>query len=122
MSFHRVENDAPEDEYVTILGMIVSNIEFKITDKILTYTFRIMQKEDQLMTRMIYRCTSKDQELKLCHLYKPFGTLVLVNKCIKNGAIYEIDYDDDLIVLAFRPNNYQVGKFLQEIIKSITLT
>ena len=117
MSFYRFENEAPEDSYVNIIAMIATKIEIKkISSDVIIYSFLVVQQEEEYLRRINYRCDSKDKELNLFKLHKAVGTIVFMNNCSENNGAFDLEYDEDLIVLALRPNNFQVEKFLKEFI------
>ena len=114
---YRLNQEAPEDTFLNVIAMMISNISIKKIDtSTYEYSFMILQNENGI-SKLTYTCKSKEQELKLINLPKPAGNLVFMSHCIKKHDSLELEYDPGMAVVAFRPNNFQVEKFLQDIIQ-----
>ena len=112
--FHRFNSEAPEDQSVSVIAMIVSDIKYeRISSKKLKWSFWVLQDESSYTTRVTYISDSVENELKLSNLQQAMGTIVFISRMYKENDVFYIDYEDDLAIVALRPNNYQINKFLQ---------
>ena len=114
--FYRLNDEAPEDEYLFIIAMIVSDIKMrKVGDKSFEWTFKIIQDEQSGWTTVTYISKKAEENLKLCKLYHPIGTMIFMNRCIRSEAKIQLEYDeDDGAIVAFRPNEFQANQFLKD--------
>ena len=115
--FYRIGTEVDENDYLRVIGMIVSKVTYRktINDEV-ECTFFILQDESHGCTKVTYISRSPKEELKLFRLYKVFGTLVYMTNIVKLRDGFELDYDEEMAVIAFRPNVYQANKFLEEIV------
>ena len=114
--FHRLEDDAPNDDfYFNVIGMIVTEIERRrITLTDYEWKFSIIQNETSQWTTVKYKASRIEEEFKLSHMSNPIGTIVFMNRCLKWNNEIELDFDEDeLAVVALRPNEFQVKEFLK---------
>ena len=86
-----------------------------------TFEINVMQEESQSVT-ITYNSYENATELKLMKLFKKEGTLLLMNNCFishKQPLQMELKVDDDLCILACRPNAYQIDRFMKVILITI---
>ena len=113
--FYRL-NDKVDDEdvYQNIIAMIASSFKRKRTaNNHYEITFYILQDEFSGSTRVTYISESQEQELRLQKLYNPVGTIVFMNRISVCNDGLELFNDDEMAVVAMRPNVYQVEQFLK---------
>ena len=117
MSFFRLSNleSQQNDElYLHVIGMIVTKIQRKQTPSgSFKFEFSIIQTENNYLTKVTYISETHEQELKFCRLFQPIGTLCYLNTCLPDGLGLELVYEDKMAAVAFRPNEFQVNRFLQ---------
>ena len=115
-AFHRLGDYVPEDEYVNIIGMIVSDIKRRrITETSYEWTFTILQDETSGRFDIKYRASKLEEDFQPAKLFNAIGSLIFMNRCVKNGLEYELDFEkDNLAIVALRPNEFQVQEFLKE--------
>ena len=112
--FHRLNSEAPEDQSVSVIAMIVSDIKYeRVSSNELKWSFLILQDESGYTSRVSYISNSIENELKLSNLHQAMGTIVFISRMFKENSEFQIDYEDDLAVVALRPNNFQINKFMQ---------
>ena len=112
--FHRLSSEAPNDESVAVIAMIVSDIKFeRINCKKLKWYFWILQKESSYTTRITFISDSVDNELKLSKLHQVMGTIVFISRMYRENDEFQLEYEDDLAIVALRPNIFQINKFLK---------
>ena len=113
--FYRL-NDKVNDEnvYQNLIAMIVSGFKRKRTaNDHYEISFYILQDEFSGSTRVTYVSESQEQELRLQKLYNPVGTIVFMNRISVFNDGLELFNDDEMAVVAMRPNVYQVEQFLK---------
>ena len=112
MSFYRCgEPVDQEDEYLNIIGMIVTGIKYKRTiDDKLIYTFSIIQSDSKYWTSVKYTSQSVEEDLNLRKLIQPIGTIIYMNSCVSENNNIEVFFRDEMAVVAIRPNEFQVNK------------
>ena len=115
--------DTPDpDEYVqhNIIAMLTKAPDIKTRlygkDGIRrTFELILMQEEKQSVL-VRYISEKPETELKLIKLFKSEGTLIVMNNCFitrTQPLQMEVTIDDDLCILACRPNAYQIDKFMK---------
>ena len=125
MCFYRCGKPSEqEDEYLDVIGMIVTDIKYKRTvDQKLIYTFSIIQFESLYWTSVKYISNSVEEELNLRKLLQPVGTIVYMNSCsFINEYSLELDFRDEMAVVAIRPNEFQVNNYLKVITSGLPLS
>ena len=122
MSFYRCgEQVDQDDEYLNIIGMIVTDIKHKRTvDGKVIYTFSIVQSECKYWTSVKYVSESVEEDLNLRKLFQPIGTIVYMNSCSLDDNNLELFFRDEMAVVVIRPNEFQVNNYLKVIRNSIS--
>ena len=80
-----------------------------------TFEINLMQEESRSVT-ITYVSDKAETELKLIKLFKSEGTLIVMNNCFISRVQplqMEVLVDEDLCILACRPNAYQIDKFMK---------
>ena len=112
--FQRLTLEVPEDESVSVIAMIVSDIKFEKVGQNLKWTFWILQDEFSYTFRVTFLSDSTKNELKLSKLNQVMGTIVFISRMYRQDSEFQIDLEDDLAVVAMRPNVFQIDKFLKD--------
>ena len=115
MTFYRLNGEVNEDfEFQNVIGIIATKItRNRNPDSTYNISFGIIQEKYSAITRVNYTSKSNQQELKLQKLFDPPGTIVFMNRCIKNDNCLDLSIDDEMAIVAIRPNVYQVEKFMK---------
>ena len=125
-SYFRFNGIPPkEDEFVNIVAVLATDPTIKTyrdgDDKIhREFTFYVVQ-EESIAVPVKYVSSSQNFELKLMKLVTKEGTILVMNNLIvsrANPLQLELIADDELCVLAVRPNKYQIDRFLK-VLKNI---
>ena len=106
------------DDYLNVMGMIVSELRFKRQlNGTCLWSFDIIQSESSGVIQVEYISSCVKEDLKLAQLLKMFGTLIFMNNCVRTPNGLSLEIWDEMAIVAFRPNVYQVNQFLKESIK-----
>ena len=120
-SYFRFNDKLPkEDEFVNVVAVLATDPVIKTfrdgDDKIhRKFTFYIVQDESAAIP-VTYVSNSQMFELKLMKLVVKEGTIIVMNNLIVANADplqFELIADDELCILAVRPNKYQIDRFLE---------
>ena len=124
MSFFRLSNlknepkfnDDEEEEYLNVIAMIVTKIKRKtMPDGSFKFEFSIIQTETNGWTDVSYISKCPEDELKFCKLFEPIGSIIFINRCLPDRLSLELEFDDEMAAVVFRPNQYQVDQFMKVI-------
>ena len=120
-TYFRFDTPQPDESILhNVIGMLTAAPEIKTKlhgkDGIRrTFELNLMQEENQSVL-IRYISDRPETELKLIKLFKSEGTLIVMNNCIITNIQplqMEVTVDDDLCILACRPNEYQIDKFIK---------
>ena len=127
--YFRFDTENPDDSLLyNVIGMLTGTpvIKTRLHGKDgvrRTFEINVMQEETQIVT-IFYNSYENSTELKLMRLFKKEGTLLVMNNCFisrKQPLQMEITIDEDLCILACRPNAYQIDKFMKVNFYSLRL-
>ena len=123
MDFYRLNGEVNDDfEFQNVIGMIATKFtRNRKPDSTYNISFGIIQEKHSEITRVNYTSKSNDYELKLQKLFDAPGTIVFMNRCIKDNDCLNLSIDDEMAIVAIRPNVYQVEKFLKVSLSDVVL-
>ena len=116
--FYRIQqynSDCDEADFLNVIGMIVSEIKCNSSgNQRLEWSFDIIQDESSGLIEVKYFSTCTEENLKLAKLVNSSGTLVYMNNCVRTPYGLTLEIWDEMAIVAFRPNTFQVNKFLKD--------